>query len=434
MSLTRRILQLSRKSNVLPNRSPVLRLTSEAPPKLLLNLEWLLLGVSTLTMLLTGSLMDSMGFVFLGLLGVAALAGMRLRWPTKTLSCKVLYTALELSFLLWLSVVESAPPVMPLLGLVIVIRGCQMFDLTGRLVVTIATFATFTLTLLQRNSLPTILVKMLEQQNAKSSIASLNSLLLPIKLSATLSFGMALVLVMLLVHALLEERKSHAKLSTALDRLRQYSLRIEDQSALQERNRIAREIHDSLGHTLTAQSIQLDSALLLQNSNRQEASAFLQEAKQLCKQALQEVRQSVATLRTDPLQGRSLESLVEPLIQDFRTTTTIEPTCLLSLTQPLPREVIAAFYRVLQEALTNIIRHSSASEVILRLVTRDRVLHLQIQDNGKGFDPNQNLTGFGIQGVKERIAALGGQFNLSSSPGEGCLIDVRVLLATDVLS
>jgi signal transduction histidine kinase len=431
----RRNLQFNRNRNrkPLPKHLFHWQLENEAPSNLLLNLEWLLLGVSALTMILTSSLLESMGFVVLGLMGVAGLAGMRLKWPTKTLSCKILYTALELGFLLWLSAVESAPPVMPLLGLVIVIRGCQMFDLTGRLVVTIATFATFSLTLLQRNSLPSILVKMIEQQSAQSSITSLNSVLLPIKLSAALSFGLALVLVMLLVNALLEERKSRAKLSTALDRLRQYSLRIEDQSALQERNRIAREIHDSLGHTLTAQSIQLDSALLLQYSNRQEASVFLQEAKQLCKQALQEVRQSVATLRTDPLQGKSLESLVEPLIQEFRATTAIEPTCMLSLTQPLPREVISAFYRVLQESLTNIIRHSSASEVILRLVIRDRLLHLQIQDNGKGFDPNQNLTGFGIQGMKERIAALGGQFTLSSSPDEGCLIDVRVLLATDVL-
>jgi signal transduction histidine kinase len=434
MFSNRRILQFSRKSsNFLLHRSATLRLAEEAPSKLLLNLEWLLLGVSALTMLLTGSLMDSMGFVLLGLLGVAALAGMRLKWPTKTLSCKILYTALELGFLLWLTAVESAPPIMPMLGLVIVIRGCQMFDLTGRLLVTFATFATFSLTLLQRNSLPTVLVKMLEQEATKSSITSLNSALLPIKLSAALSFGLALVLVMLLVNALLEERQSRLKLTTAIDRLRQYSLRIEDQSALQERNRIAREIHDSLGHTLTAQSIQLDSALLLQNSNRQEASVFLQEAKQLCKQALQEVRQSVATLRTDPLQGKSLEHLVEPLIQEFQATTAIEPTFILNLTHPLPREVISAFYRVLQEALTNIIRHSAASEVTLSLVTRDRLLHLHIQDNGKGFNPDQNSTGFGIQGMKERIAALGGQFNLSSSVGEGCLIDVKILLATDVL-
>lgn len=308
-----------------------------------------------------------------------------------------------------------------------------MFDQTGRLAVSLATFSAFTVTTLRHDKLPSMLVKMVKEQSAMSSLNSLNQVMLTIKLSSTLSFGLALVLVMLLINALLEERQSRVKLTIALDQLRQYSLRIEDQSALQERNRIAREIHDSLGHTLTAQSIQLDSALLLRNSNPNEASVFLQEAKQLCKQALQEVRQSVATLRTDPLQGKSLEHLVESLIQEFRATTAIEPTYMVSLMQPLPHEVIAAYYRVLQEALTNIIRHSVASEVILRLVTRDRLLHLQIQDNGKGFNPDLNSTGFGIQGMKERISALGGQFNLSSSPGQGCLIDVKVLLSTDVL-
>lgn len=433
MFSSRRVLKFNRKSDPFPKRAPNSRLEDMAPSRLLLNLEWLLLSFSAVTMLLTAPLTGSPGFVCLSIVGVAALAGMRLKWPTENLAYKIFYTVSELGFLLWLSTTESAPPVMPMLGIVIVIRGCQMFDLAGRLVVTIATFATFTLTLLLRNSLPAMLVKVFERQTGMSSLASLNEMLLPIKLNAALSFGLALVLVLLLINALLEECQSRAKLSTALDQLRQYSLRIEDQSALQERNRIAREIHDSLGHTLTAQSIQLDSALLLQHSNRQEASVFLQEAKQLCKQALQEVRQSVATLRTDPLHGQSLKNLVEHLIQEFRATTIIEPTCLVNLTQSLPREVVSAYYRVLQEALTNIIRHSAASEVILSLVIRDRLLHLQIQDNGKGFNPEQNSTGFGIQGMKERISALGGEFRLFSRPGEGCLIDVRVLLVTDVL-
>jgi signal transduction histidine kinase len=434
MVVKRRILQFNSKRNPLLKRALSPRLENTSPSRLLLNLEWLLLGFSALTMLLMSPLTnDSIGFVLLSVLSVVALAGMRLKWPRDNLFYKIFYTALELGFLISLSTMDSAPPVMPLLGIVIVIRGCQMFDLTGRLLVSFATFATFTLTILQRNSLPSMLVKVIEEQAAMPSLTSLNHAMFTIKLNAALSFGLALVLVMLLINALLEERQSRLKLTTALNQLRQYSLRIEDQSALQERNRIAREIHDSLGHTLTAQSIQLDSALLLQYSNRQESSVFLQEAKQLCKQALQEVRQSVATLRTDPLQGKSLEHLVEPLIQEFRATTAIEPSFILSLTHPLPREVISAFYRVLQEALTNIIRHSAASEVSLRLDTRDRRLHLQIQDNGKGFNPDQNSTGFGIQGMKERISALGGQFNLSSSPGEGCLIDVKILLATDVL-
>jgi signal transduction histidine kinase len=239
---------------------------------------------------------------------------------------------------------------------------------------------------------------------------------------------------MLLINALLDERKSRAKLVVALNQLRQYSLRIEDQSALQERNRIAREIHDSLGHTLTAQSIQLDSALLLQRSNREEADVFLQEAKQLCKQALQEVRQSVTALRSDPFQGKSFDQIATSLIQEFRTTTAIETTCIMRVTHPIPSNVIAASYRVLQEALTNIARHSAATNVIVQLFTQDGVLTLQIQDNGRGFDPTQNSTGFGLQGMKERVTALDGQFTLSSQPGTGCLVSVMVPLSLRLLA
>ena len=151
------------------------------------------------------------------------------------------------------------------------------------------------------------------------------------------------------------------------------------------------------------------------------------------KQALQEVRQSVATLRTDPRQGKSLDSIATNLIREFRVTTTIEPTCVIRLSHPIPTEVVSALYRVLQEALTNITRHSRATNVLLQLFTEDRILHLHIHDNGKGFDPDQNSTGFGLQGMRERIIALGGQFKLSSQLGEGCRISIKIPLAVRLL-
>ncbi|WP_407894960.1 sensor histidine kinase [Scytonema sp. NUACC26] len=99
---------------------------------------------------------------------------------------------------------------------------------------------------------------------------------------------------------------------------------------LQERNRIAREIHDSLGHSLTAQSIQLESALLFLQSNLEKAKTFLVEAKQLGSNALKEVRMSVATLRSDPLYGKSLESVLTVLIVDFQRRTRITPNCIFN--------------------------------------------------------------------------------------------------------
>lgn len=122
-------------------------------------------------------------------------------------------------------------------------------------------------------------------------------LVLNLTLNAALLFGLVLVFVLLLVNALLAERQSRQKLAIANEQLQQYALRIEDQTKLQERNRIARKIHDSVGHSLTAQSIQLENALMFLQSNRDKAQAFLKEAPRLGTDALREVRQSIATLR-----------------------------------------------------------------------------------------------------------------------------------------
>lgn len=399
---------------------------------LLLKLEWMLLGFTVFTMLLMAPIIAKLGFVLLTLLSVSVLALMRWKSPNTRIG-KICYTVLELLVLALPSFVEGGLPFFPLLGLVIVMRSCERFTLPGRLMIAGLTFAVFAATqLLHRKSIPEILIKSSAQASG-NVLQSFDLLVSVLKLNAVLSFGMALFFVLLLINALLEERQSREKLVEVLDQLRQYSLRIEDQSALQERNRIAREIHDSLGHTLTAQSIQIDSALLLQHSNSEESRFFLQEAKQLCKQALQEVRQSVATLRTDPRQGKSLDSIATNLIREFRVTTTIEPTCVIRLSHPIPTEVVSALYRVLQEALTNITRHSRATNVLLQLFTEDRILHLHIHDNGKGFDPDQNSTGFGLQGMRERIIALGGQFKLSSQLGEGCRISIKIPLAVRLL-
>jgi signal transduction histidine kinase len=399
---------------------------------LLLKLEWMLLGFTGLTVLLMGPIVAKPGFIWLTLLSVGVLAFMRLKSASTRLS-KVLYTLLELLLLLLPTFTDSGLPYFPLLGLVVVMRSCERFERSGRFIVAGLAFGVFALSqLLRRGSMPDIFLK--SAQVNSSDLKSFDLTVWMLKINAALSFGLALLLVMLLINALLDERKIREKLVVALDQLRQYSLRIEDQSALQERNRIAREIHDSLGHTLTAQSIQLDSALLLQHSNTEESSVFLKEAKQLCKQALQEVRQSVAALRTDPFRGKSLDQIATALVQEFRVTTAIETTYVMSVIHPISPDMVAVCYRVLQESLTNIARHSAATDVVLQLFTQEGALNLQIQDNGKGFDPVQNSTGFGLQGMKERVMALGGQFKLSSQPGEGCQILVKIPLVLRLLA
>jgi signal transduction histidine kinase len=391
--------------------------------RLLLHLEWVLLGFTALTVLLTAPLDSFAHYSLLSILSLAAFAAMRFWLPTKKLTSKVLYTSLEFAIILLPFLTDSKPRFVPVLAMVAVIRSCQMFEQLGRLIVTGLAFGSFLLMLFLRSpslwhlSKPMSVVKPISQD------------VLTWKLTSAFSFAMALVFVFLLVNALLAERQSREKLSKAHEQLRHYALRIEDQATLQERNRIAREIHDSLGHTLTAQSIQLDSALLLLSSDTEKTGLFLKAAKQLCTQALQEVRQSVAMLRSDPLQEQSLENAIATLVKEFRTTTTIQPDCTINLSQPLPPKVSTTIYRIVQEALTNITRHSEATTVSIQLVQRGQTLYLLVKDNGRGFNPWQNSTGFGLQGMRERTTALGGQFNLISQPGTGCLVTAQIPLS-----
>lgn len=246
--------------------------------------------------------------------------------------------------------------------------------------------------------------------------------------SLAVLFGLSLVFVLLLMNAVLSERESRDKLATANEKLRQYALKIENQATLEERNRIAREIHDSLGHSLTALNLQLETALKLSKSDIPRAMAFLATAKELGSKALQDVRQSVSTMRFHPLQGQSLEQVIYGLAADFQRSNGILPHCQISVISPLSMEISTSIYRIIQESLTNISKYAQATEIKLELTTTLKNLKLIIQDNGQGFDLGQNTTGFGLQSMRDRILALGGEFEINTHPDTGCQIIIQVPL------
>ncbi|MFB2979572.1 sensor histidine kinase [Microseira sp. BLCC-F43] len=333
----------------------------------------------------------------------------------------MLYTGLELGLLFLTFLLQSRRGFFPLLGLIVVIRSCLLFGQVGRLTVAGLVFIAFLLMQFLGWRPP-------PPPRAEPIPESITSTILTLKLNTAVTFGLTLLFILLLVNALLAERQSREQLLLANNQLRQYALRIEDQAMLQERNRIAREIHDSLGHALTAQSIQLENALLFLPPGAEKTESFLREAKQLGSKALQEVRRSISTLRSDPLQGQSLAAAIAKTVAEFQNATGIIPDCTLELSQPLPTEISTALYRIIQESLTNIYKHSGATQVSLHLQQSREAIHLEIVDNGQGFDPKQNTTGFGLQGMQERTAALGGQFSLTSEPQKGCRITVSIRL------
>lgn len=390
--------------------------------RLILYLEWILLGLAFLLVIRPtrfGLNTAAPLFVILILLGFGV---MGLRLPTQGPRHKILYTAVELILLAVTFWLDRRTVFFPLLGLIIVIRSCLIFQQLGRVLVTGLVFIASVLMLFLGMPLPT------PHPRPDMSSESIANTILTLNLNTAISFGLTLLFILLLVNALLAERQSREKLWLAHEQLRQYALRIEDQAMLHERNRIAREIHDSLGHALTAQSIQLENALLFLPTEPDKTKSFLQASQRLGAQALQEVRRSVATLRVNPLQGRSLEEAMNATMAEFQRTTGLTPDCTLHLPQPISIEISTALYRILQESLTNIAKHSAATQVSIRLHYDRTLIHIQIADNGQGFDPERNTTGFGLQGMRERITALGGQFCLASQPGQGCCITASIPL------
>jgi len=381
------------------------------PFRFLLYLEWILLVVAAFSEATPYPFRRFPREPLLMIVTIAGFGLIGLRLPTGKQITKILYTSLEI-FLILLTVAVGGIRLFPLLYIVLVIRSCLIFQLPGRLLITGLSYSLFLFTLL--NWVESFERRPLLQERLRYLVWGYSLL-----------FGLSLAFVLLLMNALLTERQSREKLTAAHEQLRQYALRIENQATLQERNRIARDIHDSLGHSLTALNVQLETAVKLWSTDPTKAASFLTQAKRLGSTALQDVRHSVSAMRADPLQGKSLEDAIASLALEFQRSTNISPVCNILLGRALPPELNTVVYRIVQEALTNITKYAEATEVMIELLALPTQLILLIQDNGKGFNIKQNTTGFGLQGMRERTLAQGGQFELNSMPKSGCTITAK---------
>lgn len=412
--------------------------------RLLLYLEWVLLGIALLAAFSWAiphpprphhhlHFFSSIWLTVLGIGCIVLLGVMGLRLPSNSKFTSKIYTVSGF-ILSWLTIllVGRGERVFPALLLVVVIRACLLFSWSGRILTAILAYASFLavqIMSLMKISLfgipldkPLPLPKHLPPEE-------LHGVLFGLAFNSALLFAFVLAFVILLVSAVIAEHESRAKLVQANRRLREYALQIENQATLQERNRIAREIHDSVGHYLTAQSIQLENTAVFLARDRLKAASHLAKARQLGKDALANIRASIATLRTNPIKERSLLTTIEELILEFQSNTNIAIASEIDLISTLPTEVNTALYRIVQEALTNISKHSQANIVNLSLKETGSKILLSIEDNGCGFNQRNNTTGFGLQGMKERTAALSGKIAIISRYGQGCRINVEITLS-----
>ncbi|MEL6353242.1 MAG: sensor histidine kinase [Cyanobacteria bacterium J06627_28] len=299
----------------------------------------------------------------------------------------------------------------PFVYLILVIRGCLMFGMTGRLLLTGTAFALFLGGLLLRVRTLTGMGQRLPPE----AFRRIQRFTMEMQLNFVVLFGLSLLLVVLLINALLTERQSQHRLRQANKTLRESAQEIEKLAMDHERNRIARDIHDALGHSLTALNIQLESAVKLWEKDPGRAQQFLVKAKQLGTQSLQDVRQSVATLREDPLKGKTLEEAIAQLCQSAQTGQSLKIKQSVPSGNALPSHLKALLYRIVQEGLTNIVKHAQASEVTLQLTRSPAIVTLLLDDNGRGFDVGQASTGFGLQSMRDRAESAGGTFTLYSN-------------------
>lgn len=241
-------------------------------------------------------------------------------------------------------------------------------------------------------------------------------------------FTICLIFLMTTAYTLRREKISRAKAERLLKELEQSQCQLEDLATTRERNRLARDIHDSLGHYLTVISVLLGKARAFKEKNPTEADQALKDARRLANEALQDVRESVKSLRTSQ-ELFSLERSLPQLVAGLQNEQRQIDLKIEGSEAGFSKQTLMVLYRVAQEGLTNIQRHAACDQVKLNLSFRAQEVELVLEDNGQGFDPLQikhQAGGYGLQGLQERLEMVEGQFWLESQPGKGTRLIAKV--------
>ncbi len=226
-----------------------------------------------------------------------------------------------------------------------------------------------------------------------------------------------------------EERERAERLLAELEKahrqLREYARRVEELAVAEERNRLAREIHDSLGHHLTVASVQLEAARGLLAVDPAQARAQIEKAQRSVKEALREVRRSVRALRPGKLEREPLAQSLRAMIEEFEATTALPVEFKVEgEEQRLSPAAELTLYRAAQEALTNVQKHAHASRVEMALCFAPHEVTLTVADNGVGA--KEAGEGFGLRGLRERAELLGGSLTAENRAEGG--FELRISL------
>ena len=259
----------------------------------------------------------------------------------------------------------------------------------------------------------------------------------PAVFSGLVTFIAGQVFIIVFIQMAVNEERSRreverllGELEVANQRLRAFALQIEELAISKERNRLAREIHDGLGHYLTTIFMQIQAARAIAAANPQKASEGLSKAQSLAQEALLDVRRSVAALRTAPEEVLPLPENITHMLKDCEGTGIQTHLDVLGQPLKLAPAVQLTLYRAAQESLNNTIKHSHAQNLRVILdYTSSSAVRLKIKDDGMGSDhTNGTDGGFGLLGIRERVQLLEGDFHVNTAPGQGFELEITLPL------
>jgi len=221
------------------------------------------------------------------------------------------------------------------------------------------------------------------------------------------------------------QRAQRQRLVEANQRLTQYAAAIEQLTISRERNRMARELHDLLAHTMSGVAVELEGVRATMRVDIDQAETLLGQALQAVRDGLGETRRALQALRASPLEDLGLGLGIRNLVESISGPAGLQMEILIEKDLPdSPLEVQQTFYRVAQEALINVVTHAQASMIEVRLFRAGLGLGMSIQDDGVGFDEEtlDLQQKYGLLGIRERVEMIHGQLSITSKVGSGTKI------------
>jgi signal transduction histidine kinase len=223
------------------------------------------------------------------------------------------------------------------------------------------------------------------------------------------------------------QRKQRQSLSEKNAALKQFAATRDRLVVSQERNRMARELHDTLSHTLTALTVQMSAAEILLENDPERAREILTRAQAMARDGAAETRRALTALRAQPLEDLGLRQALEKLVSHTAERSGIEIYLSLPESLPdLPEDITHHLYRVIEESLNNIVQHSQATQAKVSFIRKEG-LTVEIHDNGKGFDPiESSRSQLGLKGMRERVRIMDGDIAVDTTSGPGTRIRIHL--------